>query len=330
MAIRRDLDVRDQRRNPPCQNRSNEYFVPKDGIDREVITADICRYLGNDALVRPGNYENPSTNTVQPGYYITAYRNLTSAMIEDLKADSQRWDQERRAANSRENVGYTQSRTHESRQQWGPTGESNKNYPPSTNSQASFEQFPQSIYPHPPSVAYNQQLPPSSYMQQENYYVAGSNMAVEQPRGYQSPTGVEVPRVSAPHYVQVPTGQQYTNQAPSQPYGRGSYGQPLPSINNSRLRREDSNFTAQILSAPHSYQEEKKSQYMQPPPASSYGNSFNARETFNDRNFPDPGRFNHNSAPPVGLPALSQNRRDTDRENDSRDSRKYRDLGRRH
>jgi hypothetical protein len=37
--------------------RTNEYFVPKEGIDREVITADICRYLGNDALVRPGNYE---------------------------------------------------------------------------------------------------------------------------------------------------------------------------------------------------------------------------------------------------------------------------------
>ena len=36
--------------------RQNEYFVPRDGIDREVITADICRYLGNDALVRPGTY----------------------------------------------------------------------------------------------------------------------------------------------------------------------------------------------------------------------------------------------------------------------------------
>lgn len=35
----------------------NEYFVPRDGIDREVISADICRYLGNDALVRPGHYE---------------------------------------------------------------------------------------------------------------------------------------------------------------------------------------------------------------------------------------------------------------------------------
>ncbi len=51
---RRDTD-RDRR--AAASARTNEYFVPKDGIDREVITADICRYLGNDALVRPGNYE---------------------------------------------------------------------------------------------------------------------------------------------------------------------------------------------------------------------------------------------------------------------------------
>ena len=37
--------------------RMNEFFVPEDGIDREVITADICRYLGEDTLVRPGNFE---------------------------------------------------------------------------------------------------------------------------------------------------------------------------------------------------------------------------------------------------------------------------------
>ena len=41
----------------PASSRQNQYFVPRDGIDREVITADICRYLGNDALVRPGTYE---------------------------------------------------------------------------------------------------------------------------------------------------------------------------------------------------------------------------------------------------------------------------------
>jgi hypothetical protein len=71
----------------------NEFFVPEDGIDLEVITADICRYLGNEALVRPGNYEasevmfcefmlmvtqNPVTRQVQRGYFIHSYRNLTT------------------------------------------------------------------------------------------------------------------------------------------------------------------------------------------------------------------------------------------------------------
>ncbi|PHH61234.1 hypothetical protein CDD81_668 [Ophiocordyceps australis] len=103
--------------------RSNEYFVPRDGIDREVISADICRYLGNDALVRPGHYENPQTGLVVQGYYITAYRNLTTAMIEDLKADSARWDSERRAQTSRNTSGvqYRYSETHQSRQHLGPT-----------------------------------------------------------------------------------------------------------------------------------------------------------------------------------------------------------------
>ncbi|OLN86132.1 hypothetical protein CCHL11_05227 [Colletotrichum chlorophyti] len=107
----------------PSSGRSNEYFVPRDGIDREVITADICRYLGNDALVRPGHYENPQTGQVVQGYYITAYRNLTTAMIDDLKADSARWEAERRqqAARNTQGAGYRQSETHSARQHYGPT-----------------------------------------------------------------------------------------------------------------------------------------------------------------------------------------------------------------
>ncbi|KAI0169797.1 hypothetical protein GGR52DRAFT_484319 [Hypoxylon sp. FL1284] len=127
----------------PPQNRQNEYFVPRDGIDREVITADICRYLGNDALVRPGTYENPQSGQIIQGYYINAYRNLTTAMIEDLKADSSRWDQERRQQSASRNnaaggtmrdsngvyvrlsnspiVQYRNSDTHQSRQYYGPT-----------------------------------------------------------------------------------------------------------------------------------------------------------------------------------------------------------------
>jgi hypothetical protein len=91
----RDDHIRD-RRAVAASAKINEYFVPKDGIDREVITADICRYLGNDALVRPGNYEvcsqlllnfniilmsivqNPQTRQIQQGYFITAYRNMTT------------------------------------------------------------------------------------------------------------------------------------------------------------------------------------------------------------------------------------------------------------
>ena len=42
---------------PKAGQRMNEYFLPRDGIDREVITADISRYLGNDATLRPGIYE---------------------------------------------------------------------------------------------------------------------------------------------------------------------------------------------------------------------------------------------------------------------------------
>jgi hypothetical protein len=35
-------------------SRANQWFVLGEGIAREVITADIQRYLGPDALVRPG------------------------------------------------------------------------------------------------------------------------------------------------------------------------------------------------------------------------------------------------------------------------------------
>jgi hypothetical protein len=45
---------REGRRAQAALSLTNMYFIPKDGIDREVITADICEYLGADALVHPG------------------------------------------------------------------------------------------------------------------------------------------------------------------------------------------------------------------------------------------------------------------------------------
>ncbi|RKK46638.1 hypothetical protein BFJ66_g6838 [Fusarium oxysporum f. sp. cepae] len=107
--------------NASMTNRQNEYFVQRDGIDREVITADICQYLGQDALVRPGHYENPETGQAIQCYYITASRNLTSAMIEDLKADSAQWEQEMRAV-PRNRLGqgrYRDSQIHRNRVLYG-------------------------------------------------------------------------------------------------------------------------------------------------------------------------------------------------------------------
>ncbi|PWI70993.1 hypothetical protein PCL_12361 [Purpureocillium lilacinum] len=141
---------------PTATTRQNEYFVPRDGIDREVISADICRYLGNDALVRPGHYEELDYSEPYPLRHLLLLAanlplaehllSLTSlqAMIEDLKADSARWDNERRAQTSRNTSGgihtsrdasgfparpssnspvvqYRYSETHQSRQHHGPT-----------------------------------------------------------------------------------------------------------------------------------------------------------------------------------------------------------------
>ena len=55
--IRTHDEEKPHRPEPPRSRYRREYFVPKDGIDKVVITADICRYLGNDALVRPAYYE---------------------------------------------------------------------------------------------------------------------------------------------------------------------------------------------------------------------------------------------------------------------------------
>lgn len=148
----------------PQQTRQNEYFVPRDGIDREVITADICRYLGNDALVRPGNYENPENGQIIQGYFINAYRNLTSAMIQDLKADSARWDQERRqqsaTRNSAGGVQYRNSDIHQSRQHLGPTETSY----PGTGGNDPFDNGPGLRYPGSGASGYTGAA--SSYAQQ--------------------------------------------------------------------------------------------------------------------------------------------------------------------
>jgi hypothetical protein len=108
------------------------WFVPRDGINRQVISADIQKYLGNDATVRPGkgevkgkevrDWESGHTKAVVDtqqqveGYWIKAYRNLTTVsaiattlaiqkyadpseqeMTNDLRLASTKWEQEQRS-----------------------------------------------------------------------------------------------------------------------------------------------------------------------------------------------------------------------------------------
>ncbi|KAL1630380.1 hypothetical protein SLS56_004907 [Neofusicoccum ribis] len=97
---------------------TRQWFQPGEGIAREVITADIQRYLGPDALVKPG---------IGSGEY--------EQMVQDLKLDSQRWraevQQGRGSPLARDSkmmakppdkaaVAYQDSRTHQSRQYYGP------------------------------------------------------------------------------------------------------------------------------------------------------------------------------------------------------------------
>lgn len=59
MSRRDDRDSRASRSQPQPAPvaRTGQFVIDAEGIDREVITADICRYLGNDALVKPGDVE---------------------------------------------------------------------------------------------------------------------------------------------------------------------------------------------------------------------------------------------------------------------------------
>lgn len=76
---------------PEANPRRHVYFLPEDGIHRDVIATDICRYLDDVALIAPGTYQDPRNGGCLKGYHIAAYRTLTSAMIKNLKEDSATW-----------------------------------------------------------------------------------------------------------------------------------------------------------------------------------------------------------------------------------------------
>ncbi|KAL2121880.1 hypothetical protein VTJ04DRAFT_2335 [Mycothermus thermophilus] len=227
--------------NPPP--RMNEYFVPRDGIDREVIQSDICRYLGNDALVRPGTYETPDGQVIQ-GYYITAYRNLTTAMIEDLKRDSARWQEERRAAaasrggpapdgGSRDSPRDTNYNTWRAQRDQGysadPYGSSMDvdAYPP-VSGPGPNSGYPAQPYQPPPPVGYHPQYPPPGqphYQPPPNYPYPP---APPQPQYSPPPHGDRYQTMPPPPPPQIPAGYGQEPYVRGSDYQAGGYGAPGP------------------------------------------------------------------------------------------------------
>jgi hypothetical protein len=201
----------------------------------------------------------------------------SQAMIADLKADSERWDAERRQTASRGQpsngtsllrdsngvvrksntpvVEYRASTTHQSRQYYGPTEAApgaTVGYPAPAGAGAQ-----QGVYDNGSQYqqAYAQPVQgygaPTQTYAQDNYYVAGADMAVDPRSAPRQPVqqAGTIPRTGAvtqytsstPTYQTQPDGrstyyssqtpvsstQGYTSQQPADPfYGRGAYNHP--------------------------------------------------------------------------------------------------------
>jgi len=111
-----DRDHEDYRRNEPARTEApaartraqlNEYFVEGEGIHREVLQMEICRYLGAEATCRPGEYNG------RHGYRVKALRPFTPEMIHDLKTASRDYISENRDRRTQryQEVPYEESDT---------------------------------------------------------------------------------------------------------------------------------------------------------------------------------------------------------------------------
>lgn len=100
-----DTTMRDDRIRDEPRPTLTEYWCPGDGIEREVLQHEICKFLGQDATCRPGQ-----DSRGRPGFWVRAYRPFTTAMEQTLREESERWlrVQERRRRHGEPRGSYEQ------------------------------------------------------------------------------------------------------------------------------------------------------------------------------------------------------------------------------
>ncbi|TGO68348.1 hypothetical protein BOTNAR_0026g00350 [Botryotinia narcissicola] len=329
MSRRDDRDSRASRSQPQPPHssvgRTGQFVIDAEGIDREVITADICRYLGNDALVKPGDVEDPRTKQLKPVYVITAYRNLTNAMIFDLKQASADWRAERLARSNaqyptnvvdyRSSNALDQSIARMDRMdatqprpaaQQGMYNSPSAAVPSSQSYQPSGQGY-SAGYSQPTSYQNDGYTQPSSqpyapstqgYPHDSRTYIHGSNYSVAEPpagRGGSVPhTSYQAP--AAQYYSQSgppASTPAYAAHAPTDPYyssraaPSGNY-ESTPEIYDSRAYPESSDYQMQdagYTEPGSSYQEPVS--YSQPMPSGRSGTATSSSQRPRDRDSRD-------------------------------------------
>ncbi|KAL8997036.1 MAG: hypothetical protein Q9169_003577 [Polycauliona sp. 2 TL-2023] len=82
--------VQQERDFPASTTRAalNEFWFDGDGIHRDVLQNELCKFLGPDALSRLASYKG------KKGYIVTAVRPFTTSMVESLQSMSQDYERE--------------------------------------------------------------------------------------------------------------------------------------------------------------------------------------------------------------------------------------------
>ncbi|KAL9612662.1 MAG: hypothetical protein Q9167_002744 [Letrouitia subvulpina] len=259
---RRERDGRDPARGreypEPARGGAqlNEFFVDGEGIHREVMQRELCKYLGPEALSRPGTYNGAK------GYIVKAN------MIEDLKKLSREYERERREMSSRgyQDVSYMDSRTRERHDAVEPYDSSTRYvYQDSYHPDQYRERFPEG------------RLPPG-YLPSGGGHQTGSNYSSQNP-SYPSGT-VYPPNAAYPPGTSYPQGTTYPLVTAAYPSSSGYVTSGFPSTTGIPGARNEPNYiyTEQSGDYPnsgYSYQQQ-----------GTYPTSTQGREPRSAANFP--------------------------------------------